>query len=528
MASLWSTVLLWGAAYAIWRSYKIFTALKTFKQVPKLYCVVDPLSILGGFVVPRGWWNPGSYITWGKTDALYARRNSETIALIPIFVGDAMLLSSSPEASKDILNEPAVWLKPKRIMTLDLMGENVVTCNPPTWRKHRKIAAPAFDNQTFANVWEVVIRAYYQMIATSDWKSEGQVFFTSFNGVTTRLALLVIAACGFNIQIDWEKDKAATTNLIDETVVTVSSHLLERAFVPRWLFAVLPALKPIGKAYERFEKFLHDEIVAKKIELARDIKLDGAVSNTNKNVFGRFVAASEREAGQSLDTSQIAGNLFIFLFAGHETTAHSLVVTLAFLASYPEEQERILNHIHSVIGDSEPVYEHYSALVPVLHCFYEAIRLYPPGWLTMREPATDEALQAPHLTATGEDLVVPKGTVIVLDTIGACRNPRHFPNPDAFVPTRWAVSEDPAAPLPPSMDTFLAFSSGPRTCLGKKFASVEAVCFLTLLLRDWKVELKLEEGETVDDWHKRILYPKLEMTLITGDVPLLFTRRVKE
>lgn len=57
-------------------------------------------------------------------------------------------------------------------------------------------------------------------------------------------------------------------------------------------------------------------------------------------------------------------------------------------------------------------------------------------------------------------------------------------------------------------------------CLGKKFASVEAVCFLTLLLRDWKVDIKLEAGETVEQWQKRFLHPNPVVTLTVGTLSL--------
>ena len=96
------------------------------------------------------------------------------------------------------------------------------------------------------------------------------------------------------------------------------------------------------------------------------------------------------------------------------------------------------------------------------------------------------------------------------------------------------------------MDTFLGFSSGPRTCLGKKFASVEAVCFLTLLLRDWKVDVKLEQGQSSEDWEKKAMFPTLGTSLKTckltlldsycrpvsdcaraADVPLVMTKREK-
>lgn len=45
------------------------------------------------------------------------------------------------------------------------------------------------------------------------------------------------------------------------------------------------------------------------------------------------------------------GNIFIFLIAGHETTAHTLCFTLALLALYSREQEALYKHIREVIPD---------------------------------------------------------------------------------------------------------------------------------------------------------------------------------
>lgn len=91
--------------------------------------------------------------------------------------------------------------------------------------------------------------------------------------------------------------------------------------------------------------------------------------------------------------------------------------------------------------ESIQTYDDYNALLPVLHCFYEAVRLFrklcllndiavgqrlshsaAAGWVTMRESETDEVLTAPHLTPMGNDLTVPKGTIVVIDVIGGCRS----------------------------------------------------------------------------------------------------------
>ena len=104
----------------------------------------------------------------------------------------------------------------------------------------------------------------------------------------------------------------------------------------------------------------------------------------NNTVFDRLVTASQSEGGKGLSDREIAGNLFIFFFAGvrlllfyhstsftknshqHETTAHTLVAVLALLALHPGDQERVRSHILSVIGDSEPVRSYTFVCFPAL------------------------------------------------------------------------------------------------------------------------------------------------------------------
>lgn len=75
-------------------------------------------------------------------------------------------------------------------------------------------------------------------------------------------------------------------------------------------------------------------------------------------------------------------------------------------------------------------------------------------------------------------------------------------------------------------DEALLFSQGPRICLGKKFAQVEAVAFLTLLLRQWRVEPIFLPEETVPRWQKRVLTPSTLTTLhFKNDLPLRLVRR---
>ncbi|KAJ7211319.1 cytochrome P450, partial [Mycena pura] len=65
------------------------------------------------------------------------------------------------------------------------------------------------------------------------------------------------------------------------------------------------------------------------------------------------------------------------MFAGHETTAHTLAATFGFLAINEEIQEEIVQHILEVVGtDREPQFEDYAKLDKVLAVFYEAARMF--------------------------------------------------------------------------------------------------------------------------------------------------------
>ena len=76
------------------------------------------------------------------------------------------------------------------------------------------------------------------------------------------------------------------------------------------------------------------------------------------------------------------------------------------------------------------------------------------------------------------------------------RNPNIFPSPNKFQPSRWYNVPEPDISM---------FGIGPRACIGRKFALVESVAFLALLLREWKVDIVLKEGETREDWEQRVV-----------------------
>lgn len=71
------------------------------------------------------------------------------------------------------------------------------------------------------------------------------------------------------------------------------------------------------------------------------------------------------------------------------------------------------------------------------------------------------------------------------------------------------------------------FGWGPRACIGRKFATTEAVTVLALFLRDWMLEVALEPGETIQTYQERVMGQSRLLGLAFGveTVPIKFCRR---
>ncbi|TCD64887.1 hypothetical protein EIP91_003463 [Steccherinum ochraceum] len=524
MASLWTWLAAFALLYQLRRFINIFIALRTMKGLPTRYVLFSPVCIAGAIIPISTRWYPRLIEAWHKRDTRYAEFKSEAFCMIPLVYGPPSVHMAAPEVTKTILSDMMAWPKPDIAVTLNELGDNVLTARGDEWRVHRRTVTPAFSTETHIDVWEVTRSLYYQMLETEEWRSGDHHFFKNIADFTTRLALLVIAACGFNMRLEWNEEGSSDglTSPIDRAVVTVSSTIVQRLNFA-WVYKLpFESLRKVDCAWSDLHLWLTREVRTKKAELNNIMKLSGGdKSQYERNVFGQLISASIEN--KDFSDPDVVGNLFIFFFAGHETTAWTLANTMALLALNPGEQEELYNNIHSVIGDREPAHTDYNDLAPVLWAFYEALRLYPTVHLMLRMPAEDTVVSDPHFVASGKDIVIPKGTITVVDLIGMSRHPRLFPDAEAFKPSRWSSASEASKT---AWDYFFGFSTGPRVCVGKRFATFEAVCFLTLILRDWKIDVKLNAGETKEAWKERVMQPDLLATMrMVGDVPLLFTRR---
>jgi cytochrome P450 len=101
--------------------------------------------------------------------------------------------------------------------------------------------------------------------------------------------------------------------------------------------------------------------------------------------------------------------------------------------------------------------------------YKETMRLYPPFWMTGREPIEDDMLGG---------LRVPKGTAIVLPELSMHRHPRWWHDPHTCIPERFTPENE--AKIVDG--AYFPFSLGPRKCSGHSFVDMEAKTIMAKLL----------------------------------------------
>ncbi|KIM77289.1 hypothetical protein PILCRDRAFT_621822 [Piloderma croceum F 1598] len=187
---------------------------------------------------------------------------------------------------------------------------------------------------------------------------------------------------------------------------------------------------------------------------------------------------------KSLTDDELLSNIFAFLLAGHETSAHTLSFALPLLTVYPDVQHKIFEEVlrlwpqgclaiesNSSYKDDFPKLEYTTAF------FRETLRMFPSA------PRLPKQVHA-DATITAQRIAIPKGSVVIMDVFGTNLSPLHWGEDAAeFKPERFIDTDTYRWPR----DAFLTFSAGARGCIGSRFAMTESVCILALLVRQYEI-----------------------------------------
>ncbi|KAJ8517930.1 hypothetical protein ONZ45_g4924 [Pleurotus djamor] len=456
-----------SSIFIVSRILKLIQGLKAVNYHPGRRIPFWPLAMPGA-ILPTTWWNVGMKFPWQYRFSAYSK--DETFSIVPWLAGPPGFYTSSLEVARQVIGggHKSDFVKPEHASRALL----------------------------YNLVWEQTLRTYREMITAEGWENADVAEVPVVQKLTFKLALLVLGHCAFGFPFDWSTPARLPDGSmsVQEALRTVADTHIFAISAPKWVWKLpIKWIQDSRVAHEQLARFMREQVEERKEALTSDVK--GALG---RDAFSMLVAANESENQKlQLSDQELIGNVFIMLFAGHETTAHTLAATLGFLSLYPDIQEDVVQQITKVVGrDRDPTMEDYPKLTKVTAVFYESLRMFPAGHLMIREAHEDTVITMPNPVGVegSKEVPIPKGTQVVVDMVGVQYNPRYFDEPEKFKPSRWeGVSNE--------SESFTAFSVGPRMCLGR--------------------------GETKDTWRARVMDANLVLTLGVANVPVKLIRRNK-
>ena len=206
-----------------------------------------------------------------------------------------------------------------------------------------------------------------------------------------------------------------------------------------------------------------------------------------------------------LNGSSNLGNAFIFAFAGHDTTGHTLTWLTYELAKNPVLQQRLIDEVDAFWVECEGrelEFLDMTKLPFLTRCVTETLRLWPvvPNG-TFRQLSYDDKVKGPN----GEMVTLPKGTFVQVTTIGRHRDTKLWGedanefNPDRAFEDDELWHDQVYAARNPHSRRFSPFTHTPRDCVGKNFAQMEMRTILTQLYKNFTFELTPEEAKAANE-----------------------------
>ncbi|KAJ9167163.1 hypothetical protein P3X46_021833 [Hevea brasiliensis] len=193
------------------------------------------------------------------------------------------------------------------------------------------------------------------------------------------------------------------------------------------------------------------------------------------------------ENGRSKSERNIANTILSLLVASHDTISTAITFVLKFLAEHPHVYCKVFKEQMEIAKSKGPNellnWDDIQKMKYSWCVACETMRLLPPSQGTFREAITD-------FTYAG--FTIPKGWKAFWTVYSTHKNPKYFPDPEKFDPSRFEGNG-------PAPYTFVPFGGGPRMCPGKEYARLVILIFLHNLVTKFKWEKVIADEKIIFD-----------------------------
>ncbi|HET7121620.1 MAG TPA: cytochrome P450 [Solirubrobacterales bacterium] len=338
---------------------------------------------------------------------------------------------------------------------IPLLGDGLLTVDEDFHDRARAIMMPAFHREQVAAATEAMVIEADRAI---DALPVGEVVdvYEWMRNLAMRIAMRAL--------LGLDPDEAGKG--------AAAAEHFERALSYYGIDFHLRLLRGPGSPWRKMvaSREVLDEIVFGEIKRRR------AQPDADRRDILSLLVAVRGEGGEEFSSREIRDQVMTLMFAGHDTSTSTLTFMLHELARHPDVTRRLREEQDRVLDGADPTPEQLEKEMPYLDMVLdEVLRLYPPAWIGPRRAVREFEFGG---------YTVPRGAYVNYCSWASHRLPEVFPEPEAFIPERFARERKAALPR----GAYVPFGGGSRICIGKRFGQTEVKLVATKLLRRLQVD----------------------------------------
>ncbi len=342
------------------------------------------------------------------------------------------------------------------------IGRGLLTSEGETWRRHRRIMAPAFDPRSVAGYAPIMTAVAHELLEKWDALANGSEVDVA--AAMMHATLHIISRAMFSTDSDEIVD--IVERGVNQYQANVRPMLVDLLNLPRWLARLISPMHAAG-IFNEFDRSV-DRLLTER---------GRAPDAEPKDLLARLIAARDDETGGGMTAKEVRDQVVTIFMAGHETTAQALSWTWYLLSQHPAAEAKLHHELATVLAGRTPRNEDLPDLCYTRMVIDESMRLYPPAHTLARAPlSADEVL--------GQR--IPAGATVLIVPWMLHRKPSLWERADRFEPERFAAERAAARPR----FAYIPFGAGPRICIGAAFALAEATLILATIAQRYRLHLK--------------------------------------
>ncbi|XP_075972259.1 cytochrome P450 4g15-like isoform X2 [Anticarsia gemmatalis] len=408
------------------------------------------------------------------------------------------------------------------------LGEGLLISSGQKWRSHRKMIAPTFHinilksfvdvfNQNSRNVVEKLRPEIGKTFDVHDHMSEVTVdiLLETAMGITKKTqdksgfdyAMAVMKMCDiihqrhfkFWLRLDFcfklhplYKTQQKLLDIIHGLTNKVIKNKKQTYFENKAKGIIPPTIEELTRTKdgEDGEGVLANNVktvsdtVFKGYRDDLDINDENDVGEKKRLAFLDLMIESAQNGTHNISDHEIKEEVDTIMFEGHDTTAAGSSFVMCLLGLHHDIQDKVYEELYQIFGDSDRPATFYDTLEMkyLERVILETLRMYPPVPIIARELKHDAKIVT-------NGYVLPAGATVVICPYGIHRHPKHYKDPDTFNPDNF---------LPENMAnrhyySYIPFSAGPRSCVGRKYALLKLKILLSTILRNYRCVSEIPE-----------------------------------